>query len=338
MTGKYSTNGTMARNGAILAMEEFNASGGIDGRPIVLLMKDDQGDSDNIEGIVSDLGDLGIRYIIGPLSTSSGAKLVPIINERKILTISGTVMGDSLEHKDDYFIKLNPSTRTYGMEIGRFLLNEGYTKPALIADINNNPYCKTLLAGYSGAFKGPAITLTTIECDGKYKIPYSEIADKTLEKGTDAVLICASALDTAFLAQHMKRISKDVFLMSAPWSISQELIRNGGDAVDGLHFYLSILYEDTSARTKSFEEKFQTRFRQKASFVSMFNYEAATMLVDALRTGPADDPDRIKEIILGKPIHRGVQKDFSLDRNGDPLRPLYLHKINKGRITQIQVH
>jgi len=336
LTGKNSTPGTSARDGAILAIEDYNATGGINGRPIVLVTKDDRGDSDIAEIVAMEFADDGIRYIIGPLLTSSGTKVVPIINERKILTISGTIMGDNLENIDDYFIKLNPSTRAYGFEIGGFLIREGYTKPGFIADTNNDPYCKTFQAGYLKAFEDLDVVLSTVEYDGSEKVSYSKIAAKIQSVGPDAVLICASAMDTALLAQHLKRISNDAFLISSPWGISKELIWNGGDAVEEMHFYLSIRYGDSSSRTREFGEKFQSRFRQEPSFQAMFNFEAATMLVEALRAGPVDDPVRIREIILNKTSHRGVQMDFSLDREGDPIRPLYLHKVQDGAFVPLE--
>jgi len=336
LTGKYSALSTNGRNGFILAVEEYNSSGGINGRPIEMHIRDDQGDPEIALEIAMALADEGIKYIIGPFITASGTSILPIINEREVLTISGTIMGDNLENLDDYFIKLNPSTRTFGAKIAEFLLGKGYTKLGFIADRKNDPYCTTFFDSFrSTALKALDTVLPPINFNEREESPYSAVAGKVFEGKLDTVLICTSALDAALLSQHMKRLSPGIFLVSSPWGISEELIRNGGEAVEGLHFFMSVQYGDLSERGRDFEERFRSRFKQDISFASIFNYEAAVILIDALRSGPDDGPEKIKLMILDKQTHRGVQMDFGLDSEGDPIRQLILHKIDEGEFRTV---
>jgi branched-chain amino acid transport system substrate-binding protein len=337
LTGKYSALGTNARDGAILAIEEYNARGGIDGRPVQLIIEDDLGDPNQAPGIVKGMADQGIRFLLGPFITGSGTKILSLINDKGILTISGTIMGDNLENLDDYFIKLNPSTRTFGRKLAEFLIGKGFKNPGFIADSRNDPYCSTFLGGYRSAIENSlGTTLLPVEFEGGSEVQYSQLAAHVVEGGADAVLVCASALDTALLSQHMKRISPGIFLTSSPWGISVELIRNGGNAVEGLHFYMSIQYGELSQAARDFEDKFKARFNQEASFAAIFNYEAAVMLLDGLVEGSTDEPLKVKQAILAKETQRGVQLDFRLDSEGDPVRPLFLHKIENGQFRMVE--
>ena len=338
LTGKYSALSTNGMNGAIIAVEEYNSSGGINGRPIEMLIRDDQGDPEIARKIAMEFADSGIRFILGPFITASGTMILPIINQSEILTISGTIMGDNLENLDDYFIKLNPSTRTFGSRIAEFLIGEGFKRLGFIGDSKNDPYCTTFFDGYrSTTLKGLGSILPPVEYDGREEILYSEIAARIIEGDRDTVLVCASALDTALLSQHMKRMSPEIFLVSSPWGISEELLRNGGEAVEGLHFFMSVQYGDLSARAIEFEKKFKSRFRQTISFAAIFNYEATIMLMEVLRNGPDDSPEKVKDRILEKKTHRGVQMDFELDSEGDPIRPLILHKIEEGQFRSVGI-
>ncbi len=335
LSGKYSALGTNARNGAILALEQFNSKGGIDGRRVELVIRDDQGDPDKALAAAVEMDKMGIRFIIGPFITASGTRIMPFINEKGILTISPTNMGDNLEDRDDYLFKLNPSTKAYGEGIASFLIRKGYRILGSISDTKNDPYCSTFIAGYAIPIENRGLDHVAVVYDGRQRVNYAKTASQALEKGTEAILLCTSALDAALLAQHLKRVNPDVFLMSTPWGISEELLDNGGPAVEGLHFYMAVEYGGKSARTQAFEEMFRSRFGQEISFASIFNYEAMTMLLGALQQAPGGTPDEIKGILLRSPRHRGVQEDFSLDPEGDPVKPFLLHAIRDGQFRRI---
>jgi branched-chain amino acid transport system substrate-binding protein len=330
LTGKYSALGINARDGAILAVEDINAQGGIKGRPIEMILKDDQGNPEKAIQVVKDLADQGVRFLIGPFLTASGTRILPFINERGILTISGTIMGDNLENQDDYFIKLNPSTGLYGMKTAELFLDRGYSTLVTISDSGNDPYCTTYMAGFKSVVDRRSVKINSLIFDSTGSVSYRDIASRIEREDPQAVLICACALDTALISQRLKLLSPEILLASSPWGISEELIENGGEAVGGLLFFMSVHYVGTSTGAREFEDRFKSRFHQGISFASIFNYEALTMLAEGLRASPDSDPARVKEAILGRSSHAGVQADFRLDPEGDPIRPIVLHTIRDG--------
>lgn len=336
LSGKYSALGTNARNGAILAVEKANSEGGIAGRPLELVIRDDEGEPEKALEAAQEFADMGLRFIIGPFITASGTRIMPFVNDRGILTISPTNMGANLEDRDDYFFKLNPSTREYGKRIADYFLVKGYTRLGSISDKQNDPYCPTFVEGYDIPINSSGATHVAVAFDGAQRVNYTETASHVLRNNAGAVLICASALDTAILTQHLKKVDPGIFVMSAPWGISKELIENGGYAVDNLHFFMSVEYGEPSPRSKSFVDMFRSRFNQEAGFASIFNYEAISILVTALRQSPEGKPDEIKETLLKASSHKGVQGDFRLDPEGDPVKPFFLHRIQEGEFRRVK--
>jgi len=120
LSGKFADLGATARDGALLAIEEFNQEGGINGRTIEMVILDDGGDPQVAPGLVEEVSAAGIQFIIGPFTTASGTAVLPVINRKKILTISGSTMGENLENQVDYYIKLNPSTKAFGVELSKY--------------------------------------------------------------------------------------------------------------------------------------------------------------------------------------------------------------------------
>jgi branched-chain amino acid transport system substrate-binding protein len=79
-TGRASDLGTSGRNGAILAVETINAAGGIKGKPVTLLIRDDQQNPATAGPIMSELANSGVDAIIGPMTSSMALAMTPFAN------------------------------------------------------------------------------------------------------------------------------------------------------------------------------------------------------------------------------------------------------------------
>ncbi len=337
MTGKYAALGSTARDGAILAVEEINTAGGLDGRPIEMIYRDDEGDPSKAATHAQALADTGINYIIGPFLTVSGTAVLPVINRSKVLTISGTTMGQNLADHDDYYLVLIPTTGFYGQLLAETAIRKGFRKFGAISDSRNDPYCKTFIEGIkSGTGVGDSTTVNEVTFRTSSDVPYSEIVAPLALEDLDGVFLCASPFDTAMLAQNVKRISKDVVLFSTSWGISSELVQNGGLAVEGLYFFQSIDSTDPSENFLRFRDSFKDRFDRDPSYVAIFNYEAVQYLAQCLAQDPGASPEQVKELLLRKEGFKGVQSSFKLDGEGDVIRPLILHTVQAGTFVRVQ--
>ena len=85
MTGPNAVNGVSTVNGLKLALEHLNAAGGVEGKPIVLDVKDDKGTPAEAQTVFDQLIKSNVMMIFGPTLTpqaeqawvfSDGAKVV----------------------------------------------------------------------------------------------------------------------------------------------------------------------------------------------------------------------------------------------------------------------
>ncbi len=331
ISGKYGAPGSTGRDGALFAVENINASGGIRGRLLELVILDDEGDPEKAAAHAESLAEEGIRFIIGPFLTVSGTAILPIVNEHRILTISGTTMGQNLADRDDYYMALIPTTVYYGHEIAKVAFGYRHFRVASISDSRNDPYCITFLNGVRSVVDAePLASLDEVTFQTSNDVPYSSIVESLDLDHIDAVFLCSSALDTALLAQNVKRRRKEVALYSTSWGISRELVQNGGLAVEGLIFLQSIDSADSSERYRKFHDSFRYRFNREPTFVAIFNYEAVRILERCLKEVQNFSSEKVKAAILSKKELQGVQRNFRLDGEGDAIRPLILHTVENG--------
>lgn len=102
--------GESVRNGVILAVEQQNQAGGIDGRMIELLVRDDGQDKEQAARAARELIALKPEIVIGPVTSSMAAVVVPLMSEAGLVMISPTVAATSFKGKDDNFFRVNRTT------------------------------------------------------------------------------------------------------------------------------------------------------------------------------------------------------------------------------------
>ena len=146
ISGRVADLGVGGRNGALLAIEERNASGGINGRPIELIIRDDEQNPETARKVTRELVEQNVEAIIGPMTSSMALAIVPIINRARLVTISPTVTTTELSGLDDYFLRVLPDTHTYAPKSAHFHFEKsGLRRAALIYDTGNRSYTESWL-------------------------------------------------------------------------------------------------------------------------------------------------------------------------------------------------
>ncbi|THB80782.1 MAG: amino acid ABC transporter substrate-binding protein [Desulfobacteraceae bacterium] len=328
ISGKFAAMGASARNGALLAIEEINASGGVNNRPIELQVMDDGGDPAVCLEAARELYQDGIRTIIGPFTTASATKILPYINQDRILTIGPANAGENLANADDFFIKLFPSTKMMGELTAQLAVRMNLSTAAVITDHRNKVFGDTMIAGFKAVYEGRGKQLVDqVEYYSNEQISHFDLAEIALRKHPDGVFIISSPIDTAMLAQNLKKNDPDVVLFTSAWAISRELIENGGPAAEGMRFYVPFISNDQSERFLKFKHSYEARFSEAPTHVSIFNYEAVRILKRVLEHAEATDAVMLKKHLLGIQKFEGMQSDFTINENGDAQRALFLHEI-----------
>ena len=106
LTGRVADLGIAGRDGVILAVEEINSAGGINGREVKLLVKDDKQDAETAVNVNEELIQQGVAAIIGHMTSSMSKAGVKAINDKKVFMLSPTTSTNELTGLDDYFFRL----------------------------------------------------------------------------------------------------------------------------------------------------------------------------------------------------------------------------------------
>jgi branched-chain amino acid transport system substrate-binding protein len=236
LTGRHYGLGLSSRNGVTLAVEELNAAGGIGGRPLDLLVRDDEQDPAAARRAVEELVEAGVVAIIGHATSAMAEATLPIVDARRVLMISPTVSASAFERRDDWLVLLYPSTTVSGRVTARHLLSRGVRRVTAILDLSNEPYVRSWHDAFKAALEagGGAVPRVITFTSGRVE-SYAALVEGAVPPGTDGVVLLANALDSATLAQQLRKRGP-VQIVGSEWAFTNDVVVHGGSAVEGAIF------------------------------------------------------------------------------------------------------
>lgn len=336
LTGSQAELGVQERNGVQLAVEKVNAEGGIEGRKISLIIHDDLGSAKEAESGDKELIKKGAAAIIGHATTALTLAGLKATNPEHEVMIAPTVSTPELSGLDDYFFRVYPSFKDSSENFAQYVRKyNNITHIAIIYDRDNLSYSRTYSAVFSHGFQSSGGSITYENSFSSSERPdFSQLLSEVRESDAEGLLIVASDIDTAFIAQRARIMGLQIPMFASDWAQTETLINNGGKAVEGMKLVQAYSLASTSQNFIDFESHYRSRFGKDPSFGAVFSYEATLVLCQALKS-TGGNKDGLKDALLGIHNFKGLMNTFSFDKYGDVERPWYLSTIYNGNFVVV---
>lgn len=336
VTGRQSSLGLEGKEAVELAVAEANERGGIDGRLLELIALDDADDPGLAAANHLELERLGAEAIIGH-STSvmmqAAFDALPPDAPGRVPVVSGTVSSPLFSGKRDHFFRvINDSTRE-GAEGAELLRARGADILAVFYDEANASYALAYAERIATAFKGlggrvlPLYAFDSTRGGSGLGAAATAALDGMRGRGSAAVAIAAGGVDTALVAQSLRKQGFRGLLLSSAWGKTPDLLINGGEAVEGMLFFENYDASNRSARYLAFAAEFDRRYGRQPNFSAVNHYEAALLVLAALR---GRGKGTLLEALGAIRTLEGLQGVIELDEFGDATRPLVLLEARNG--------
>lgn len=334
LSGRVADLGEAGRNGFLLAVEEANAKGGIGGQKIETLVRDDAQSADQARHATGELVAAKVAAIIGPVTSAMAEPVLAVATPAGIPVISPTVTTAKLTGIDDLFLRVISDTNEYSALSARHHFQQnGVRKVAAVLDIRNRAYTEAWLSGFRSTFSGLGGTLTSeTPFESGDAGDYRALVTTALREKPDALLIIASAVDTARIAQQLPEGGPRPRLIGVEWASTERLIELGGKAVEGLAVTQYFDRNDSSPAYQQFQKGYEARFRSPPGFASVAAYDATRAVIEALSRG-GKAPLR-QTLIEGGPF-TGAQQPVRFDRFGDARRDAFITVVRDGRFVRL---
>ncbi len=336
LTGRHYDLGISGRNGAMLAVEEANKKGGINGQKIELIVKDDKYDPQVSVSVDRELIDQGVIAIVGHMTSDMSKAVLPLINEKKIVMISPTVASPLFNGIDDYFIKVNSTSKDEALKNADFAYHKlNLRRISAVYDSSNQDYTQEWLSAFKSDFEGlGGEVVSTIAFNSNENTSFSGLAHRLLASRPHGIVIIANALDTSHICQQIRKINSHTPILSSLWGMTIDILSHGGKAVENVVFSHIFRPADATQQYLDFKKNYIERFGREPDFAAVKSYEAINIILSSIEN--SKDIADLKKLILKKKKFKGLQGDFEINEYGDVQNKTFLITIKENQFVTIE--
>lgn len=266
LTGGSSPMGVSMRDGAKLAVTEINAKGGIMGRKIEMIERDDEAKNErgvqiaqeliNKEKVVATVGYINSGVALASHRFYQEAK-IPVMNN----VATASVITKQFADQPENYIFRNSANDTIqsAMIVEELISRRKFTKVAILADATN--YGQLGREDLEKALKAKGITAVAIE---KYNIKDVDMTPQLLkskEAGAEVVITYGIGPELAQIANGMIKLGWKVPMMGS-WTLSMgNFIDNAGKNADGAIMPQTFIQEGNTPKRASFIAAYQKAYK-----------------------------------------------------------------------------
>ena len=232
LSGPVADLGESGRDGALLAVEEINAAGGIGGRRVELHLIDDGQDEEQAAAAVETLAREGVELIIGPLTSAMGVAALPVAERLGVLLVSPTITASRFVGRDDQLLLVSPHVGEITRRFAVHLHAQGVRRLALAYDTRNLAFSADWALHLREALRalGTEVVAEVPFVSGEFA-SYETSLRELLAAHPDALHFVASAVDTVRLLQVVRLLHVDLPSSAAAWAATEHLIQLGHQAM-----------------------------------------------------------------------------------------------------------
>jgi len=329
LTGPTFNFGRSAYNGVLMAADEINNAGGINGRRIDVVFEDDRGSPEEAARLTSKLIDQDkvIAIIAGGTSGNSRAA-APKAQSSHVPMISPSSTDPAVTLVGDYIFRACFVDTFQGEVMASFAANTLKAQKAAILFDFNSPYGRGLTEYFELSFSklgGQIVnkqTYTQGDADFKGQLSTIRAAEP------DVIYIPGYYGDVALIAKQARLIGLTQPLLGGDGWDAPELWPLGGDALNGAYISTHYSSDDPSPAIQTFVEGYRQRYGNMLPDAhAALAYDASKLLVDAIVRAGTTESDKLREALAQTKNFQGVTGVINMDADRNAVKPAAVLKL-----------
>lgn len=339
MTGNNATFGTSAANGAKMAIKEANAKGGILGKQIQAVVADNKSEPSESANALTKLATQDkVAAVTGIFASSNAIAASSVAEANKIpfVAVGATNPKVTVDEKTnkvkDYTFRvcfIDPFQGTVG---ANFVLNTlKYKKAAILVD-SSSDYSKGLSAFFKDAFTKGGGSILAEEAYLQKDQDFKTILTKVKALNPEVIYVPGYYEEVGKIVKQARELGITATIVGGDGWDSPKLVEVGTpEALNNTYFTNHYSVDDSSPASKAFVEAYQKEYGQAPDAMAVLGYDAANLLIDAIKRANSVDRDKIQAALAATKDFPAITGSTTLNETHDAVKSAVIIEMKDGK-------
>ncbi len=346
LTGGVASYGQSSVDGIMMAFDEINAAGGIDGKQIIPVKIDNKSEASEATSVATRLmTQEGVVMSLGPATSGNFMATIPVAQQNKIPVLSSSSTADDGVTTDadgnvyEYAYRLCFNDSFQGVTMANFASNNLGAKKAVIIKDTSSDYGKGLAENFRSAFEGAGGVIVAEEGYVKGDKDFNPVLTSIRGKEYDVIFIPGYYDEAGLIIKQARDLGIDAPVLGADGFDSPVLLELAGEtALNDVYFSNHYSSLDEDPLVQDFIAKYKEKYNIEPNAFNALGYDLGRWAADAIKRAGGADSAKITEALASTKAFEGVTGTFDMDENHNPVKSIVVIGLENGaQATSVKV-
>jgi branched-chain amino acid transport system substrate-binding protein len=330
VTGATADEGAMQLKAIKLALKQINAAGGVNGKPVELVIEDNQSTNPGaLAALQRAVEHDKVLALVGVIKSTQVLAMADEIKTYGIPTIIGGTNATLTRRGNPWLFRVRPDDSISAAAVVKYIKEDTkFTKIGILHDSD--------AFGTGGAdlvekdAKEAGLQVVKREKYTSRDKNYTAQLLSLKKAGTEIMVVyCTNSEDAGAIEQQYRELGSPFAYLGSPASQMTVAIKLSGGASEGLLAIADFVPGENEVN-KKYGEDYKKEYKEEYDSSQAWTYDGLNILVNAIKKA-GEDRAKIREAILATRGYQGVLGTYSFTPNGDGLSEVSVVQITQGQ-------
>ncbi|MDQ6651279.1 MAG: ABC transporter substrate-binding protein [Acidobacteriota bacterium] len=333
LSGPTFNYGRTAMNGVLMAADEINQAGGINGHQLDVFIADEKGSPEAAAQAAGKLiNDDKVVALIGAGASGNSLAAAPQAQSAHVPLISPSSTNPAVTQAGDYIFRACFIDAFQGEVMAKFAANTLKAKKAAIMLDFNSPYSRGLTEFFEFSFAKLDGRIVVKQSYSQGDADYRGQLSAIKAADPDVIYIPGYYGDVALIAKQARQVGLTMPLLGADGWDAPELWELGGDALNGCYISNHCSTDDPSENIQKFARNYKRRYGNLTPDAhAALAYDAMRFLAEAIQRAGTTEGKKLRDALAETKNFVGVTGIISMDRQRNAVKSAVVLKLQDGK-------
>ncbi|MBM3498307.1 MAG: ABC transporter substrate-binding protein [Armatimonadetes bacterium] len=336
-TGPFATFGQSSTKAMEMAVEELNAKGGVLGKPIELIVEDDQCKPEEAANAAQKLIQQdNVLCVLGEVASSNSLAAAPICQDAQTPMVTPSSTNPAVTQTGDYIFRICFTDDFQGVVMSKYAVEELKAKTAVVFSDVASDYSKGLSKVFRETFTAAGGEILGEESYNQSDRDFRAQLTKFKGLSPDVVYVPGYYGEVALILSQARQLGLKAVFLGGDGFDSPKLVEIAGKAAEGALFSNHYSKDDPNPVVQQFVASFQAKYNEAPDALAACAYDAVRIVAQAIETAGVEDRTALRDALAGITDFDGVTGKITIDENRNARKSATILTIKGGKQTFVK--